>query len=221
MQEFQLLTGQFDAEFGSTSGGVVNAVSKQGTNLFHGVLFFFNQNQSMTSLDYFAKQQGLAKPEAQQKQWGGNIGGPLVKDKLHFFVNLERIDQNRARTIKINARPELNFTDFTHDNVWNWMAARRSSDQRATTRGPCAGCANRRLRAISSRPRPSRRVRAEEETDTDWTMVGTLNSVRGNTKGQHAQVLVHARGRVLRQPGVFRDRRPGGCAPQLALPDVY
>ncbi len=75
----------------------------------------------MTSLDYFAKKQNLTKPEAQQKQWGGNLGGPIIKNKLHFFVNLERIDQNRARTININARPELNFTDFTHDNVWNWM----------------------------------------------------------------------------------------------------
>ena len=76
----------------------------------------------MTSLDYFAKQQDLTKPEARQKQWGGNLGGPIIKNKLHFFANLERIDQNRARTMNINARPELNFTAFTHDNVWNWMA---------------------------------------------------------------------------------------------------
>ena len=45
VQEFQLLTSQFDAEFGATSGGVVNAVSKQGTNALHGTAFFFNQNQ--------------------------------------------------------------------------------------------------------------------------------------------------------------------------------
>ncbi|HMD35760.1 MAG TPA: carboxypeptidase-like regulatory domain-containing protein, partial [Vicinamibacterales bacterium] len=121
VQEFQLLTSNFDAEFGQTSGGVVNAVSKQGTNSMHGTAFFFDQNQAMTSLDYFAEQRNLAKPEAQQKQWGGNLGGPIVKNKLHFFVNLERIDQNRGRTMNINARPELNFTDFTHDNVWNWM----------------------------------------------------------------------------------------------------
>src|SRR5213595_449142 len=67
VQEFQLLTSQFDAEFGTTSGGVVNAVSKQGTNTLHGTAFFFDQNQSMTSLDYFAKQRNLTKPEAQQK----------------------------------------------------------------------------------------------------------------------------------------------------------
>src|SRR5262249_10329571 len=91
IQEFQLLTSNFDAEFGSTSGDVVNAVSKQGTNSLHGTLFFFDQNQSMTSMDYFAKANLdacraappaagcalLEKPEAQQKQWGGNLGGPI------------------------------------------------------------------------------------------------------------------------------------------------
>ena len=62
VQEFQLLTSQFDAEFGQSSGGIVNAVTRQGTNAVHGTAFFFDQNQGMTSLDYFAAQQGLEKP---------------------------------------------------------------------------------------------------------------------------------------------------------------
>jgi len=181
VQEFQLLTSNFDAEFGSTSGGVVNAVSKQGTNNLHGTAFFFDQNQSMTSLDYFAKQQNLAKPEAQQKQWGGNLGGPIVKNKLHFFVNLERIDQNRARTMNINARPELSATANTHDNVWNWMAR---VDHQINANNTWAV---RWLRETS--PQTNQLVqtnytlqRAEEEQDTDWTLVGTLNSVLANTR---------------------------------------
>src|SRR5262245_25172951 len=181
IQEFQLLTSQFDAEFGSTSGGVVNAVSKQGTNQLHGVAFFFNQNQSMTSLDYFAKAQDLSKPEAQQKQWGGNIGGPIIKNKLHFFANLERIDQNRARTININARPELNFTDFTHDNVWNWMVR---VDHQINANNTWAV---RWLRETSPQSNQYTlttytKSRAEEEQDADWTIVGTLNSVVGSTR---------------------------------------
>src|SRR6185295_18287430 len=103
VQEVQVLTSQFDAEFGQSSGGVVNTVSKQGTNQFHGAAFFFEQNEKMTSLDYFAARQNLAKPEAQQQQWGGNLGGPMIRNKLHFFVNLERIDQQRARTMNISA----------------------------------------------------------------------------------------------------------------------
>ena len=121
VQEFQLLTSQFDAEFGRRRAASSTPCRSRAPTSCTAPAFFFDQNQKMTSLDYFAKQQNLTKPETRQLQWGGNVGGPIVKDKLHFFVNLERIDQNRARTININARPELNFTDFTHDNVWNWM----------------------------------------------------------------------------------------------------
>jgi hypothetical protein len=181
VQEFQLLTSQFDAEFGSTSGGVVNAVSKQGTNVVHGVGFFFDQTEKMTSLDYFAAKQGLEKPKAQQKQWGGNVGGPIIKNKLHYFVNLERIDQNRARTMNISARPELSFTGDTHDNVWNWMVR---ADHQINANNTWAV---RWLRETS--PQTNQlvatnytRTRAEEEQDTDWTMVGTLNSVIANSR---------------------------------------
>src|SRR5438876_8561570 len=181
VQEFQLLTSQFDAEFGQTSGGVVNAVSKQGTNNLHGTAFFFDQNQSMTSLDYFAKQRNLTKPEAQQKQWGGNLGGPIVKNKVHFFVNLERIDQNRGRTMNINARPELNFTDFTHDNGWNWLVR---IDHQINANNTWAV---RWLRETSPQTNQFPNItwtkaRSEQEQDVDWTMVGTLNSVMANTK---------------------------------------
>jgi hypothetical protein len=214
VQEFQLLTSQFDAEFGSTSGGVVNAVSKQGTNLFHGVVFFFDQNQAMTALDYFAKQQNLSKPEAQQKQWGGNLGGPIVKNKLHFFVNLERIDQNRARTININARPELNFTDFTHDNVWNWMAR---VDHQITANNTWAV---RWLRESS--PQTNQfvqtfytRSRAEEEQDTDWTMVGTLNSVLANTRVNTLKFSYTHEDVFFGNPGYFQTGDQAALKPLL------
>src|SRR4029450_12452236 len=68
VQEFQLLTSQFDAEFGM-SGGVVNAGSKQGTNRLHGTVFNFFQNQDMTVRDFFAEQQDLSKPNARQVQY--------------------------------------------------------------------------------------------------------------------------------------------------------
>ena len=151
VQEFQLLTSQFDAEFGASSGGVVNAVSKQGTNALHGTAFFFNANDSHDGRATTSPRSGTwTSPRPQQLQWGGNVGGPIIKDKLHFFANLERIDQNRGITINIPARPDLNFTDFTHDNVWNWMVRVDHQINTATTHGPCAGCARPRRRATSS-----------------------------------------------------------------------
>jgi hypothetical protein len=214
IQEFQLLTSQFDAEFGSTSGGVVNAVSKQGTNQLHGVAFFFNQNQTMTSLDYFAKLQDLSKPEAQQKQWGGNAGGPIIKNKLHFFANLERIDQNRARTININARPELNFTDFTHDNVWNWMVRVDHQINADNT------WAVRWLRESSPQTNQYTattitRANAEQEEDVDWTMVGTLNSVLANTRVNTLKFSYTHEDVFFGNPGYFEKGDQSLLAPQL------
>ena len=212
VQEFQLLTSQFDAEFGQSSGGIVNAVSRQGTNKLHGTAFFFDQNQAMTVRDFFAQQQSLAKPDARQVQWGGWIGGPIVKDKLHYFANLERIDQNRGRTINIPARPELNFTDFTHDNVWNYMVR---VDHQINANNTWAV---RWLRESSpqSNQFPNTnwtKARAEMETDTDWTIVGTLSSVMANTRVNTFKVSYTHEDVFFGNPGYFDN---GGN--QAALP---
>ena len=214
VQEFQLLTSQFDAEFGQSSGGIVNAVSRQGTNKLHGTGFFFDQNQKMTSLDYFAKQQGLDKPEARQLQWGGWLGGPIIKDKLHYFANLERIDQNRARTININARPELNFTDFTHDDVWNWMVRMDHQINANNT------WAVRWLRESS--PQTNQfvatnltRAHAEQENDVDWTVVATMNSVIRNTRVNVLKVSYTHEDVFFGNPGYFDDTARWLATPQL------
>jgi Carboxypeptidase regulatory-like domain/TonB dependent receptor/TonB-dependent Receptor Plug Domain len=214
VQEFQLLTSQFDAEFGSTSGGVVNAVSKQGTNVVHGVGFFFDQTEKTTALDYFAAKQGLEKPKAQQKQWGGNIGGPIVKNKLHYFVNLERIDQNRARTMNISARPELSFTADTHDDVWNWMIR---ADHQINANNTWAV---RWLRESS--PQTNQlvqtnytRSRAEEEQDVDWTMVGTLNSVIASSKVNTFRASYTHEDVFFGNPGYFQTGDQAALKPLL------
>jgi hypothetical protein len=228
VQEFQLLTSNFDAEFGSTSGGVINAVSKQGTNNLHGTMFFFTQNESMTSMDYFAKKNLdacraaapaagcalLEKPKAQQKQWGGNLGGPLVKNKLHFFANLERIDQNRARTMNIVARPDLSATANTHDNVWNWMVR---VDHQLNANNTWAV---RWLRETS--PQSNQLVqtnytlrRAEKEVDADWTIVGTLNSVIANTRVNVLKVSYTHEDVFFGNPGYFEEGDQRALGPLL------
>ena len=215
IQEFQLLTSQFDAEFGASSGGVVNAVSKQGTNSLHGTAFFFNANDALTVRDYFAEKRNLDKPETRQLQWGGNLGGPIIRDKLHFFANLERIDQNRGITINIPARPDLNFTDFTHDNVWNWMVRVDHQINTANT------WAVRWLRETS--PQSNQfpgvtnwtRSRAEKETDTDWTIVGTLNSVIKNTRVNTLKLSYTNENVFFGNPGYFDTLDQAALAPDL------
>jgi hypothetical protein len=137
-----------------------------------------------------------------------------VRNKLHFFVNLERIDQNRGRTININARPELNFTDFTHDNVWNWMTR---FDHQINANNTWAV---RWLRETS--PQTNQfvqtnytRTRAEEEQDTDWTIVGTLSSVIANTKVNTFKVSYTHEDVFFGNPGYFQTGDQAALKPLL------
>ena len=116
-QEFQVLTGQFDAEFGRTSGAIVNAVIKSGTNKVHGTGFEYFYNKGIRALDFFQAQNNLQKADTQKHEFGGSVGGPIVKDKLHFFADLERVRLNEGRTIQIPARPDLNYSTITETRV--------------------------------------------------------------------------------------------------------
>jgi hypothetical protein len=121
IQEFQVVTNQFDAEYGAATAGVVNAVSKQGTNTWHGSGFGYYTDDSMTAKDFFVAQQGIAKPETTKKQWGGTIGGPIVQDKMHFFASFERQDRDEGRSRVYPTRPDKSFTVAQQTNSWNYM----------------------------------------------------------------------------------------------------
>src|SRR5712692_9747389 len=101
IQEFQVITGQYDAEFGRTTGAIVNAVTKQGTNEFKGLLSGYLQDASLTQKDFFVKQNNSAKPDTKFVQYVGNLGGPIIQDKLHFFANVERVENDRPNPITI------------------------------------------------------------------------------------------------------------------------
>ncbi|HET9702921.1 MAG TPA: carboxypeptidase regulatory-like domain-containing protein, partial [Vicinamibacterales bacterium] len=181
VQEFQLLTSQFDAEYGNASGGIVNSVSKSGTNSFRGSAIGFFQDEKMTSRDYFAEEQDLEKAPTKQIQWGGSLGGPIVRDKMHFFANLERVAIDGGTTIQVPTRPEYNRTDFEVTRVWNTFAR---FDHQLNSRHTWG------LRWLSeTSPQPTQingtnhtPSRYEAETDIDYTMVGNLSSVFGASK---------------------------------------
>ena len=88
--EFQVVTNQMDAQYESATSGVINAVSKTGTNSVSGSAFGFYTSANLTAPDFFVKQQGLDKPDTVLRQTGGTIGGPIVQDKAHFFISYER-----------------------------------------------------------------------------------------------------------------------------------
>lgn len=121
VQEFQVVTNQFDVEFGRTTGGVVNAITKRGTNSFRGSAFGYLTNSAMTAPDYFAKQANLEEGETDKHQWGGTIGGPILRNRMHFFYSFERYVIGGAITNTFPTRPDLNLTTQQGLNGYNHM----------------------------------------------------------------------------------------------------
>ena len=122
IQEFQVITNQFDAEYGRTSGAVVNAVTKQGTNSWRGSAFVFGQHADLTAEEYFAKKNDSPKPDTKRQEFGGTFGGPIVRDRAHFFGSVERVIMDEGITINVPARPEFNTTGIEKTRIWNTVA---------------------------------------------------------------------------------------------------
>jgi hypothetical protein len=93
IEEFKVQTGLYDAEYGKEGGGSVNIVTKSGTNQFHGTAFEFFRNTALDANSFFQNASGAPKPTFRQNQYGGTLGGPVVRNKLLFFVSYEGTDQ--------------------------------------------------------------------------------------------------------------------------------
>lgn len=91
-QEFKVIGNNFDARYGFAPGGVVSIVTKSGTNQWHGVLFEYLRNNAVNATEYFSQSTDLLK----RNQFGGSMGGPIVKDKLFIFGNYQGTRQRRS-----------------------------------------------------------------------------------------------------------------------------
>ncbi|HST24302.1 MAG TPA: carboxypeptidase regulatory-like domain-containing protein, partial [Blastocatellia bacterium] len=89
VQEFQVITGNFSAEFGRASGGIVNVATKSGSNEFHGTLYEFNRASALASNGFQNNALGVRKPVFTRNQFGYSVGGPVIKEKLFFFNSTE------------------------------------------------------------------------------------------------------------------------------------
>jgi len=181
IQEFQVITNQFDAEFGRTSGAVVNAVTKAGTNALHGSAFGYFQDSELTNKDYFtAKDPARAKSDTSYQRWGGTVGGPIIQDKMHYFASLERFSIDRGNIINIPTRPDLNDTQTTRDRVWNTIVRGDHQVNRNNTYSvrwlrESSPQENQIIGAVTQ-------AAARSEADVDQTLATNINSVLSNTK---------------------------------------
>ena len=123
IQEFKLQTGNFDAEFGHSTGGIVNAAIKSGTNRLYGDLWEYVRNTVFNANDYFANQTNTPRPAYHQNQFGGTVGGPVWIPRLYngrnrtfFFFDYQgtRINTPSASTSSVPTAlmHSSNFTNF-------------------------------------------------------------------------------------------------------------
>jgi hypothetical protein len=94
--EFSVLTNSYSAEYGRTSGGVVNAITRSGTNQIHGAAFEFHRNSAMDAKDYFDR--GDAPPPFHRNQYGLAVGGPIARNRTFWFADYEGLREELGQT---------------------------------------------------------------------------------------------------------------------------
>jgi outer membrane receptor protein involved in Fe transport len=99
VQEFQVLTQNYKAEYEKASAAVITAVTKSGGNEFNGDVFYLFQDKDFVAQDDFSRERNEEKPDYSRDQMGLSIGGPILRDRLHFFLSYEGNDQDRNATI--------------------------------------------------------------------------------------------------------------------------
>jgi hypothetical protein len=115
VQEFKVQSNSIKAEFGRTGGGVINVSLKSGTNQFHGVVFEFLRNDKLDSNNWFNNTSGQKRPPYRFNQFGGTVGGPIVKDRAFFFFNYEGLRRRRGNTFLFSVpREDMRQGDFSH-----------------------------------------------------------------------------------------------------------
>lgn len=107
VQEFRVLTQNFKAEYEQASAAIITSVSRSGTNTLTGDLFVQWQDGDWTAQNVFSQRRGEEKPRLDRLQYGGSIGGPIIEDRLHYFLAYERKEETRGRSVF------LNRTEFT------------------------------------------------------------------------------------------------------------
>ena len=181
MQEFQIITSQFDAEFGRAQGGIINAVTKSGTNEFHGVGFFYAQDSAWNSTPFFIERAGESSPKVTFKGLGGTLGGPIVRDQTHFFASYEYLTPNQVIVQDFSniGRSEQSFTGSTDISINNVVL--KLDHQLAPNHKVSVRWLWEHGRGDNRPGAQTIETLLSAEEDFDWTLVGSLDSVISDT----------------------------------------
>jgi hypothetical protein len=120
IEEFRIQTTMYDAGYGRDAGANVEVVTKSGTNQFHGAVWEFFRNDIFNANNFFLNQEGDPRPAMKQNQFGGDIGGPILKDRLFFFGSYQgtrQINGLSASSLSSSLFPNIPASGRTAQNI--------------------------------------------------------------------------------------------------------
>ncbi|RZJ32483.1 MAG: TonB-dependent receptor [Brevundimonas sp.] len=112
IQEFRVVSQNFKAEYEQASSAIITAVTRSGTNEFHGEVFGTYRDQSFIEQDYFSDRDNREQPDLEVRQYGFALGGPIIADRLHFFGTYERKEEGRAAAVTLGRTDPRFLTQF-------------------------------------------------------------------------------------------------------------
>lgn len=114
VREFVVMANQFAAEYGQASGAIVSIVTRSGTNQLQGRGFLFHRDDSFDAQNPFSKAQGSGAAPFSQQRFGGSLGGPLIRDRMHYFAAYEGLKQAETEVVTVPQVP-VNEREVPHD----------------------------------------------------------------------------------------------------------
>src|SRR5215472_9358528 len=113
VSEFTVLTNNMSAQYGHAAGALVSAMQKSGTNKFHGVAYEFNRNTDFNASTFFDNRAGNPNPKYIRNQYGGEVDGPIKKDKTFFMFTFDRLDLHQGNTLVTQVPTPSELTAMT------------------------------------------------------------------------------------------------------------
>ena len=249
VQEFQVQTSGYSAEFGRAVGGVINTVTKSGTNATHGSAFWFFRNRTLNAQDPYAKSASgrLFNPPEYRHQSGGSVGGAIKKDKLFYFANGEFTRRNFPLVNTIN---NAQFYSPSGAYIGQCGATAVPVPTTPASAAQCVGAQayfqrffqtvprslsqNLGLAKLDWRPNDKNSVSVSFNLLNFASPNGVINTVTSNAAGVGANGIQSAKTRTARisdtyiisntmlneaRFGWFKDRRGQDLSPELAPPN--
>ena len=186
IQEFRVEANAYPAEFGRNFGGQMNVITKSGTNTLRGSAYEFHRNDALDAANYFDV---AGKPDFTRNQFGGAVGGPLMRDRLFYFVGYEALRENLGKTISsLRARRQR-----AARNAAGWTGDDRQRGQAVPGRD-------------SARQRSVDRLRA-------WRRTPSTSTRRSIRTSSWPGSTISSAPRISSSPGTPTTTRSNGCRP--------